>query len=129
LQAASQVAAVTLQSQARVKVLKFYGSLRKKIKQPSHPLHNLAKQILGEKIFKSWGDKDGESFVISTKIDEKIEKIKDKDTQALLEGFKEGFEDGCQEASLSFATGQAENIAAIKLAANNRASGIVEVTV
>ena len=121
----AQLASLTLQSQAQVQMLKTYGSLRKWIKRPGSALHETAKKILGKDGLAKWGRQDSEPFIITDKIDEQIEGIKDTNTKAFLEGAKEGFEEGCQEASMVISTSITEQIAAMKLAAQQRNSGTV----
>lgn len=124
----SNLASLTLQSQAQTRGLKAYGSLRKWIKRPGTPLHGFALNVLGKKGLEEWGKADGEAFVISNNIDKQIDTIKDTQTKNFLEGVKEGFEEGCQEAAMTISTSITEQIAAMKLAAVAKNSGKISGT-
>lgn len=121
------VAGTAATSAGNAKALKAYGSVRKWIKRPGTPFHSFFKKMLG-KNFASWGTQEDKPFVITKKIDEKIDKIEDKQVKAFLEGAKEGFEEGCQEANLIITNGISEQIAAMRLAQNS-SGGIVAVSI
>lgn len=86
-------------SYANAMALQAFGSARKWIKRPGTPFHEIFKRILGAKGLKEWGEQNDAPFILNNKINERIEKIEDKNIQALAEGAWEGFVEGCGEGA------------------------------
>ena len=123
----ANIATLAATSQGNARALQFYGSMRKWAKRPGTPQYDAVVRIIGKKRMDKWGVADAKPFIITNKIDDYIEDIKDKNVQGFFEGFKEGLEEGCEEATLTINAGISEQIAAMKLAAGVRGDGVLEV--
>lgn len=101
-----------------------FKSARKYLKKnPNHPLSKIIRERMGEKRFREWGEKDGQSFTISNHVEERVENIKDPRLRNFTENFLEGFGEAMQEAGYIVAN-SADTFMATQAMMNRRQAGI-----
>lgn len=101
-----------------------FKSARKYLKKnPNHPLSKIIREKMGEKRFREWGEKDGQSFTIANKVEERVENIKDPRLQNFTENFLEGFGEALQEAGYIVAN-SADTFMATQAMMNRRQAGL-----
>lgn len=114
----------TFRSFATAVIKRQFKSARKYLKKnPNHPLSKIIREKMGEKRFKEWGEKDGQSFTISSKVEERVEKIKDPRLRNFTENFLEGFGEAMQEAGYIVAN-SADTFMATQAMMNRRSAGL-----
>ncbi|WP_375470985.1 hypothetical protein [uncultured Nostoc sp.] len=78
---------------------RFKSSRRFLKKNPDSGFSKIVKSIVGEDVWKKWGDANNSSFTIHQNIiEKKIESIPDKGQRQFLEEALEGFADSCLES-------------------------------
>ena len=95
----SALANATFRAFATAQIKKQFKSARRYLKKkPNHPLSKILRQKMGEKGFKEWGSKSGQSFTLANAVEERVENIKDPRLRNFTEQFLEEFSEGCVEA-------------------------------
>lgn len=95
--------------------LKGFKSVRKWIKRPGTPLHDMIKEKMGKERFEEWGKKSGKNWTINGKIEESVEAIKDPRLRNFTEEFLEGFSEGCITGGMIMATNLDSHMAAQRI--------------
>jgi hypothetical protein len=95
----SALANACFRSFATAQLKKQFKSARRYLKKkPNHPLSKILREKMGEKRFREWGEKSGQTFTLSSAIEDRIENIKDPRLRNFTEEFLEEFTEGCTEA-------------------------------
>lgn len=95
----SALANATFRAFATAQLKKQFKSARRYLKKkPNHPLAKILKEKMGAKNFDEWGKKSGQTFTLSSKVEERVESIKDPRLRSFTEEFLEEFSEGCTEA-------------------------------
>lgn len=98
LSSLSALANATFRTYATAQFKKAFKSARRYLKRkPNHPVSKILRQKMGEKNFREWGEKEGQSFTLSGAVEERVEKIKNPDQRAFTEAFLEGFGETCAD--------------------------------
>lgn len=95
----------SLRVASKIAFLEIYKNVRKWIKASAK--NPLIKSVLPgswEKVIAAWGAPGSEPFIISEKIEEAIENIKDEKIRNFTEAFYEAFTDACTETTLTLST-------------------------
>lgn len=95
----------SLRVASKIAFLEIYKNTRKWIKAAAK--NPLVKSVLPgswSKIIAAWGEPGSEPFIISEKIEEAIENIKDEKVRNFTEAFYEAFTDACTETTLTLST-------------------------
>lgn len=92
---------------------RFKSSRRFLKKNPNSGFSKIVRGIVGEDVWKKWGDSNNSSFTIHQNIiQKKIESIPDKGKREFLEQALEGFADACLEAGYIVASNLDSQLAA-----------------
>lgn len=120
----SALANATFRSFVQAQLLKQFKSTRRYLKKkPNHPISKAIRDKLGDKWFKEWGEKSGQNFTIASKVEERVERIKDPRLRNFTEQFLEEFAEGCTEAGYVVVQ-TFESYMAAQAMMNRRQSGI-----
>lgn len=120
----SALANATFRSFATAQLKKQFKSARRYLKKkPDHPLSKILREKMGEKKFKEWGEKSGQTFTLSGAVEERIENIKDPRLRNFTEEFLEEFTEGCTEAGY-IVVNTIESTLAAQAMMNRRTAGI-----
>lgn len=114
----------TFRSFGQAVIKRQFKSARKYLKKnPNHPLSKIIKEKMGAKAFAEWGNSEGQSFTIASKVEERVENIKDPRLRNFTENFLEGFGEALQEAGYIVAN-SADTFMATQAMMSRRAAGI-----
>lgn len=95
----SVLANATFRAFVTAQMKKQFKSARRYLKKkPNHPLSKILREKMGEKGFKEWGDKSGQSFTLANHVESKVENIKDPRLRNFTEEFLSGLSEGCTRA-------------------------------
>lgn len=120
----SALANATFRSFVQAQLLKQFKSTRRYLKKkPNHPISKIIREKLGDKWFKEWGEKSGQNFTIASKVEERVERIKDPRLRSFTEQFLEEAFEGCVEAGYVVVQ-TFESAMAAQAMMNRRQSGI-----
>lgn len=98
LSSLSALANATFRSFIQAQLKKQFKSARRYLKKkPNHPLSKILREKMGEKNFKEWGEKEGQTFSLSNQVEERVENIKDPRLRNFTEEFLEEFADTCSD--------------------------------
>lgn len=120
----SALANATFRSFIQAQLKKQFKSARRYLKKrPNHPLSKILREKMGEKNFKEWGEKEGQTFSLSGAVEERVESIKDPRLRNFTEEFLEEFADTCSDQLYNTVHTVESYLAAQQMMAR-RASGI-----
>lgn len=120
----SALANATFRAFATAQIKKQFKSARRYLKKkPNHPLSKILREKMGEKNFKQWGEKSGQTFTLANKVEERVENIKDPRLRNFTEQFLEEFSEGCVEAGY-IVVNTIDSQMAAQAMMNRRQSGI-----
>ena len=98
LSSLSALANATFRSFVQAQLKKQFKSARRYLKKkPNHPLSKILREKMGEKNFREWGEKEGQTFSLSGAVEERVEAIKDPRLRNFTEEFLEEFADTCSD--------------------------------
>lgn len=124
LSSLSALANATFRTYANAQFKKAFKSARRYLKRkPDHPVSQILRKKMGEKNFAEWGKKEGQTFSLSNQVEERVEKIQNKDQRAFTEAFLEGFGETCADQLYNTANTVDSYLAAQRMM-QRRASGL-----
>ncbi|PAX48298.1 hypothetical protein [Brunnivagina elsteri] len=117
----AQIIRLSSQTLINSELINRFTSTRRELKRnPDSEFGKFFRKVVGEEVFKKWGDANQQAWTIKKNIiDPIIEKEKDPQWKEFKENALEGFSDSCMEASFIVANNLDTYIASQKIARSN----------